>query len=104
MGENNLQGTATTRFITLREAGESLGYKDRRPVIKWLTERGIVLIKVGKRHCVLREEFETAIMDLITSHKNNAQSEPDFEKRKYKPSGKYEKEFLSDLSKTLSKV
>jgi hypothetical protein len=40
-------------------------YEDSRSIKKWLTERGISIIKLGKKYFVLKDEFENLIQSVV---------------------------------------
>lgn len=84
-------------FIPISALREISGYRDRRSVAKWVQRSlGIQLHKIGKNWCVVKEEYDAALLLRYHSEKPIIKS-----KRKYVPKNKAENTFLSELEDLL---
>ena len=57
-------------YSTVDILKQELGYIDLRSIRKWLSERGIAMFKIGKKFCVLKEEYEFAKAVITEKHLN----------------------------------
>jgi len=44
-------------------------YEDQRSIKNWLTEKGISIIKLGKKYFVHKDEFENMIQNIVGRNK-----------------------------------
>jgi len=73
-------------------------YEDQRSIKNWLTEKGISIIKLGKKHFVQKDEFENMIQNIVGRNKP-IKNVP----RKYKL-GDHEKTIYSDLINKMTEL
>lgn len=85
-------------FITISELKTVCGYKDRRSILKWLHSLGVRSFRVGKNWCVIKTEYETAIIETYEH------VQPKKSKKNYEASNPHEQAFLNGLQKFLSHV
>lgn len=84
---------------------QELRYKDIRSVKKFLDRKNIVIKKVGKEYCILKEDFENLIQKTMNDMRSRGQKV--FRRNKInegKPEGKYSGEFLNDLHNFLEEL
>ena len=87
-------------YISIDEVRSLSGYSDLRSIRKWLAELHVELLRIGKNYCVSKSDFEAAINNKYRNKNTNTQQV----KPKYTPKSKCEKEFLADLTSTLTKL
>ena len=86
-------------FVTISSLKEICGYRDRRSVIRWVTETlCIKMFRVGKNWCVIKSEYESALIAKYGNKQTQTQ------RKKSKATNVHEQEFLDDLQKFLSHV
>jgi len=106
-------------LINISQAGQMLGYLDRRTISEWCNNHHLPVFKIGKKYFLLKEEFEEAFYKPINTHlnkKNNNSLQPVFKQtfikgnndshsidKAYTPVGENEKRFLGVLNSLAKK-
>lgn len=85
------------QFTDIQGLRDLTALNDRRSIERFLASLGLQLQRIGKRHVVLTEELEKALL-LKYANKNQKPH------CKYKPKTKSEKDFLFHLQNRLSEL
>ncbi|MBI4930856.1 MAG: hypothetical protein HY841_08855 [Bacteroidetes bacterium] len=88
-------------IIGTNKLKEISGYSDLRSIRKWVEELGAELHHIGKNYFVNKAEFESAVNNRYSRNKNVITKQV---KQCYTPKSDCEKEFLADLTQTITKL
>jgi hypothetical protein len=86
-----------TNLINIKEVGQLMGYRDLRSVRKWLADRNIPVMRLGKGEFSDKEIFEATVANIMNSHKNNTVEKRNTTGKLYKPQSETEIKFAQDL-------
>lgn len=57
-----------TELLSIEKLQEISKFRDRRSITRWLVKNGIMLFKIGKNYCVVKEVFDNVLMGHIEKY------------------------------------